>query len=786
MVQKTGDELATSVGLSPHLQIDGETLRPLIDFFRYLISFPERVTNTLFGHDFFIAYSRSDGKEYAESLDAALSEAFSVHFDARDYQVGNDLSLLSRVRVRNSRHLVVVATPDALTNSTWVKVENDHFVAAKKVPFIVDVDGAVDDALLDPQSDKLSGWIASTRTLQDDGSYIDPVLRLRDDSGYTVNGFRAADQNVISQLKASYTGARVARRRLKIVSSVAVMLLGLLLATTWLANAAYQQLVATVISRSEVSAVAAISLTEQRSMPEALTLAKNALPHQGRWIQAFDPLSVSAAVAVFNGLAIGSSEQMAFHVKDADIDPSAQVLVTVEGDFTEGNPRTMPHWGRLWSVSTGALINEVRLPKNSSFAVEIIAKHRAALYGGFGRELLLWRFGAEETVPFETNEPLAQITEIVSHDDLDIFAVATVNAVHVFDFETGQSVGHAFTDFDTGHTGKPDHSLDLHPNGAWMAAQNAPGVAIFDFVENSTLCDVSQDGHNFVSMRFSPDGRELGLMSGDGTVFAVDVSEAGECSNLRSFDTAAAEGEFLCGRFPAEEATTAFVDRKTWILRLTRERYHADDIYCAYLYDWKEEKTLSTVLLGRGYAPFAQAFLNVDEPHTAHRDLSSLERLGITIVSKELDLFSYRRTLPGGVFIRKRWLRLDPSGITLSQDLSQDAMTFTQPVADDPSYSSWDCKAYDAGPQVATVAVSQSGRFAIVAEPNAIRMHDRETCTKVGVWPISMVRTAEFVNDDAALLVTTAQRQVFRLPMPTSLVEESLAERLSDVLGQIE
>ncbi|MDA5556451.1 WD40 repeat domain-containing protein [Shimia sp. MMG029] len=590
---------------------------------------------------------------------------------------------------------------------------------------------------------------------------------------------------MISQLKASYTGARVARRRLRIVSTAAVVLLGLLLATTWFANAAYQQLVATLTSRSEVSAVAAISLTEQRSMPEALALAKNALPDPSRWIQASHPLSVSAAVSVFNGLAIGSSEQMAFHIKDADFDPTAQVVATVEGDFTEGNPRTMPHWGRLWSVATGALIYEVRLPKNTSFAVEIIASHRAALYGGFGRELLLWRFGSEETLPFETSEPLAQITEIVSYDDLNIFAVATVNAVHVFDFETGQSVGHTFASYETGHTGKPDHSLDLHPNGAWFAAQTAPGVTVFDFKEKITLCDVSHDGHSFVSIRFTPDGRRLGLISDDGTLFAVDVDETGACSDLRSFEMVAANGEHLCGRFSAEEATTAFVDRKTWVLRFTSERYHADDMYCAYLYDWKEGKTLSTVLLGRGYAPFAQAFLDVDEPHTAHRDLSSLERLGITIASEGLDVFSYRRNLPGGVFIRDRWLRINPNGITLAPDLPQDAMTFIQPVAEDVSRRSWECKGYEAGPSVETVAVSQSGRFAVVAEPNAIRMHDRVTCTGVGVWPISMARAAEFVDNDAMLLVTTAQRQVFRVPMPTSLVDEGLEERLSDVLNQI-
>ena len=114
-------------------------------------------------------------------------------------------------------------------------------------------------------------------------------------------------------------------------------------------------------------------------------------------------------------------------------------------------------------------------------------------------------------------------------------------------------------------------------------------------------------------MRFSPDGRRLGLISADGRTFALDLVESAGCSELRPLSMTAADGEFLCGRFPAQEANFAFIDHKPWILRITRERYHSDDMYCAYLYDWRQEETLSTVLLGRNYAPFAQAFLDVDE-----------------------------------------------------------------------------------------------------------------------------------------------------------------------------
>ena len=513
--------------------------------------------------------------------------------------------------------------------------------------------------------------------------------------------------------------------------------------------------------------------------------ARDALPNPNGWIRVYDPLAVSAAISVFNGLGIGASQQMVFHIQDADFDAPGKVVATVENDFTEGGPNS-PHWGRLWSVPTGALIRQVLLPDDASFAVEIISDHRAAIYGGYAGELLVWRFDSDKVERFDTDENLSTITEIVSKDGLGLFGVASASGIHVFDFESRQSVGHLFLDYDSRISGKPDQSFDLHPGGALLAAQTATGVAVFDYLENTTHCRISQGDANLISMRFSPDGRRLGLISEDGSTFAVDLDESANCSGLRPLEISAADGEFLCGRFPAEEANLAFVDHEPWILRITRERYHSDDMYCAYLYDWQREETLSTVLLGRGYAPFAQAFLDVDEPHPAHRDLSNLPRLGISIVSENLDMFSYRRTLPGGVFLRRRWLRIDPQGITLVPDASNDALTSVQRPASDPTANSWDCRGYDAGPQTETIAVSKSGRFVVVAEPKAVRMHDRETCTLVGIWPISMAQTAEFVEADAVLLVMNAQSQVFRLPLPTSLLDDDLAGRLHEVLTAIE
>nr|WP_281501894.1 WD40 repeat domain-containing protein [Aliiroseovarius sp. F20344] len=737
----------------------------------------------MFGYDFFIAYSQSDGSDYAKSLHSALSKDFTVHFDIEDYHAGNNLDLLTKVRVKNSSHLLVVATPAALSDSIWVKKETDQFLKMGKIPLIVDVDGSVEEALRAPNNDRLSGWVHSEMIKQSDGGIIDPILKIQDSSGLHSNGYRAADVDVVHAIKASFKGARIEQRRLRIVTITSVVLFAMLLVTAWMANTAYRQLVSSLESNSEVSAVAAISLTEQGHMPEALSRAKDALPKPDEWIQAYDPLAISAAIAVFNGLAIGSSEEMKFHIKDADTNSTGELLATVEVDFTEGG-RNSPRWGRLWSMQTGALINQVQLPRNTSFAVEVISDQDASLYGGFAGELLLWDFDTDTVETFSTNLNLTAIEEIVSKDGLGLVGVASSRGVDIIDVESRQSVGHTFSRYDTGMSGKPDHSFDLHPNGTVLAAQTKTGVAVFNFIEDELLCNIHEGDIHIVSLRFSPSGKRLGLIADDGGFFIADFNVAEGCSEIRPLTLPATKGAFLCGQYPVQKERLSFVDKRPWVLKVTNEQYRQEDLHCASLVDWEQQKTVSSSLLGRDMATIGRKFLEIDDPHPAQRDLSYLGLLDNIIVTDGLDVFSYRRELPKGFFIRKRWLRLDIAQEAGNKEVPTSPALDTRPKTSNSSNRSWDCVGYASGRDAETVAVSKSGRFVVVADRYALRMHDRKTCARIGTWPIDGQQSVEFSNDESAILVGVGH-QTLQLPLPTSLDSENLATRLQAALSKI-
>src|SRR5260370_30573590 len=137
---------------------------------------PRRIADTLFGYDFFLSYAQDEGEDYPQALDKALREKYTVHLDTRDYHVGQDLRVLTRLRVRNSRLLVVVGRPLALTRSYWVRREVEMFHNAVREPVVINVDGAVEAALAVPPKGSLAAWLADNRDVQENGTPVYPML----------------------------------------------------------------------------------------------------------------------------------------------------------------------------------------------------------------------------------------------------------------------------------------------------------------------------------------------------------------------------------------------------------------------------------------------------------------------------------------------------------------------------------------------------------------------------------------------------------------------------------
>lgn len=181
----------------------------------------QAIVAALFGYDFFVSYAHRDGAAYPEALADALSAEpyrYKVHLDRRDYHVGDDLGLLTRLRVRNSQKLVVVAGDAALNASRWVRAEVEAFAAHGRNPIVIDHGQAVERALAAPAAPgMLLEWLQAHPAL----------LRHPEQAGLP-----APSEDTLRRLGRAFDGMRTEVRRRRVVGAAIALLVLLLIAAT--------------------------------------------------------------------------------------------------------------------------------------------------------------------------------------------------------------------------------------------------------------------------------------------------------------------------------------------------------------------------------------------------------------------------------------------------------------------------------------------------------------------------------------------------------------------------
>lgn len=188
--------------------------------FRTVVRLPRAIADTLFGYDFFISYAHADGTAYPEALDRELQAlGFDTHLDTRDYHVGNDLGKLTAIRLRNSRNLVVICRRCALTESVWVRRELDAFEGRGRGLRLIDVEGAVAKALVDPQKGKAAEWLAEPAEEGEATTRAEALLRIEDRSGIPDRKDREPGPEIAEALQRAFTDRRRKTARLRALSS---------------------------------------------------------------------------------------------------------------------------------------------------------------------------------------------------------------------------------------------------------------------------------------------------------------------------------------------------------------------------------------------------------------------------------------------------------------------------------------------------------------------------------------------------------------------------------------
>ncbi len=214
-------------------------MRFLFRFLLLPLTLPRRLLQFLYAYDIFISYAHEDGPEYARALDQTLSQTHTVHLDTRDLHPGQTLDLLTRVRVRSARLLVVVARPASLGVSKWVRREVDAFHETGRAPVLIDVDNSIAPALDNPTQGTLSEWLAEQRVHDGTTGEIDPIIWISDNKGAPPQVPRLPDADIAQRILDRFDGDRIETRRLRVVTGALGLMFALTLGALLLSYAAY-------------------------------------------------------------------------------------------------------------------------------------------------------------------------------------------------------------------------------------------------------------------------------------------------------------------------------------------------------------------------------------------------------------------------------------------------------------------------------------------------------------------------------------------------------------------
>jgi WD40 repeat protein len=196
-----------------------------------------RLLDFVFGYDFFISYSWSDGGGYASALTRQLrAQGFEIFLDRDDYASGDDWKKVGAWKLRRTSQLVLIGSPAALVSAPVIR-EIQIFSGTGRRIVPIDFDGSLE-------------WKTTDSPL---APYLPAeILRIREPSAALEAG---PSEQVIATLRRTFNLVRQDKKRLRVFAVAAVVLGILAVAAAAAAWFAWQQ-------RNEATRQAFISARE--------------------------------------------------------------------------------------------------------------------------------------------------------------------------------------------------------------------------------------------------------------------------------------------------------------------------------------------------------------------------------------------------------------------------------------------------------------------------------------------------------------------------------------------
>lgn len=363
---------------------------------------PLSLIDRLFGYDFFLSYSHSDGQNYVRALKKALeARRFRICVDLSEFSVGDSIGEITQRRLKMSRRLVLVCRPGAVV-SRYVRQEVETFVALGRRPITVDWNGTL--------SSEQAAWL---RAVVGDDLFVA-------ERSSEIDG--APSPNVVDALERSFVVRRTETVRTYVFAAIAMVLLALA------AGAIVLGLQARAQERDARAGQFAAESTYERLRDPALSIESALCAVEQR------TLSSTADALVAATRAAGPVEVFLALSGDQALDvgflpgPERVVVATEQGNVS------------ILDVQTGRR-SDIHVFEGRATSLGTEARSGSRIIAGSGSgELAVVDVASHQVQPIEGPTHQAGITGIVDLDGQHFATVAWDNNLRIWSYATRRAV----------------------------------------------------------------------------------------------------------------------------------------------------------------------------------------------------------------------------------------------------------------------------------------------------------------------------------------------------------
>jgi WD40 repeat protein len=451
-------------------------------------SLPRRLLDFVFGYDFFISYSWSDGAAYASALDRRLeADGYQVFLDRSGYASGDNWKSVGAWTLQRTGKLILVGSPTALRSGP---VLHEVKIFSKTGRRIVPIDFAGSLESIEPDS-PLAPYLSAD------------ILMIKEPAAALHSG---PSQETVAEISRSFGLVRQDKKRMRVFATIALLLFALVIVAAVLAFIAHEQRKEAV--RNEGTSLAALSnaaLNDGHPV-DAVRLALAAWPRKGDEKRPQMRRVITALIFAMSEYHERARLEPGDAVRDAAFSSDGKRVITASEN----------KMAQIWDAETGKHLTQLKgHEKNVVWSAAFDRDGSRAITASDDNTARIWNAETGKLLStIDVHHPLRRAA--FSPDGTRIAIASEDKTASIWDAGTGKKL------YPLSHDGEV-YSAVFSPHGERVVTASLDRMArIWDAKTGKLLIKLlvkeQKPGNEFHFATFSPDGTRIATASDDGHV----------------------------------------------------------------------------------------------------------------------------------------------------------------------------------------------------------------------------------------------------------------------------